>query len=370
MANFKELGVETYLIKALNDINITEPTEIQQKALPFLLEYNSDFVGQAQTGTGKTATFGIPIIQKIDANSPNVQALILAPTRELCQQISKQLFKMTKYTTNVYVQAVYGGEKIDLQIRALSRPTQIIVATPGRLIDLLDRKVLDLKGVNTVVLDEADEMLKMGFQKDVETILRQTHKNSFTWLFSATIPNELELIITNYLSEDAKRIQVNKQKNMNSGIEHQYFVCDPKQKFAYLTHFLKTQPNKTGIFFCRTKASAQFISDKLKESNHSVGVIHGDLEQREREKVMRMFKKGTFAFLVATDIAARGIDIEDLSFVVHYELPDDIENYTHRSGRTARAGKKGISIAFIESKEIKRIRKIEQELGIKFYQIK
>lgn len=370
MANFKELGVETYLIKALDDINITEPTEIQEKALPFLLEYNSDFVGQAQTGTGKTATFGIPILQKIDATSPKVQALILAPTRELCQQISKQLFKMTKYTTNVYVQAVYGGEKIDLQIRALARPTQVIVATPGRLIDLLDRKVVDLKGVNTVVLDEADEMLKMGFQKDVETILRQTHKNSFTWLFSATIPNELELIITNYLSEDAKRIQVNKQKNMNTGIEHQYFVCDPKQKFGYLTHFLKTQPNKTGIFFCRTKASAQFISDKLKESKHSVGVIHGDLEQREREKVMRMFKKGTFAFLVATDIAARGIDVEDLSFVVHYELPDDIENYTHRSGRTARAGKKGISIAFIESKEIKRIRKIEQELGIKFYQIK
>lgn len=224
--------------------------------------------------------------------------------------------------------------------------------------------------MNTVVLDEADEMLKMGFQKDVEKILQQTHKNSFTWLFSATIPNELELIISKYLSEDVKRIQVNKQKNMNEDVEHQYFICDPKLKVDYLAHFLKTQPNKSGIFFTRTKASAQFLTDKLAKMNFSVVAIHGDLEQRDRDKAMRMFKKGTFQFLVATDIAARGIDIDDLSFVVHYELPDDIENYTHRSGRTARAGKKGISIAFIESKEIKRIRKIEQELSIRFHQIK
>jgi ATP-dependent RNA helicase DeaD len=346
------------------------PTEIQEKAIPFLLEYNSDFIGQAQTGTGKTATFGIPIIQKMDAKNPTAQALILAPTRELCQQIAKQLFKFTKFTNGIYVQAIYGGEKIDIQLKALSRPTQIIVATPGRLLDILERKAVSLTNVNKVVLDEADEMLKMGFQKDVETILQQTHKNSFTWLFSATIPNELELIISKYLSEDVKRIQVNKQKNINEGVEHQYFICDPKLKVDYLAHFLKTQPNKSGIFFTRTKASAQFLTDKLAKMNFSVVAIHGDLEQRDRDKAMRMFKKGTFQFLVATDIAARGIDIDDLSFVVHYELPDDIENYTHRSGRTARAGKKGISIAFIESKEIKRIRKIEQELSIRFHQIK
>lgn len=370
MDKFKSLGVEDYIIKALSEINITNPTEIQEKAVPFLLEYNSDFIGQAQTGTGKTATFGIPIIQKMDSKNPHAQALILAPTRELCQQISKQLFKFTKYTTGIFVQAVYGGEKIDIQLKGLSRPTQIVVATPGRLIDLLDRKAISLKDVNTVVLDEADEMLKMGFQKDVETILKQTHKNSFTWLFSATIPNELELIISRYLSEDAKRIQVNKQKNMNEGIEHQYFICDPKFKVDYLAHFLKTQPGKSGIFFTRTKASAQFLSDKLAKMNFSVVAIHGDLEQRDRDKAMRMFKKGSFQFLVATDIAARGIDVDDLAFVVHYELPDDIENYTHRSGRTARAGKRGISIAFIESKEIKRIRKIEQELAIRFHQIK
>lgn len=368
--NFKELGVEDYIIKALTEINICEPTEIQEKAIPFLLNYNSDFIGQAQTGTGKTATFGIPILQKIDSQNPNVQALILAPTRELCQQISKQIFKFTKYTTGVYTQAVYGGEKIEIQLKGLSRPTQIIVATPGRLIDILERGGVSLKNVNTVVLDEADEMLKMGFKKDVEFILNKTHKNSFTWLFSATLPEELELIISNYLSEDAKRVQVSKKKNINTNIEHQYFICPPKEKFNYLVHFLKTQPKNSGIFFCKTKASTQYLYDKLLKVNPNVGLINGDLEQRERDKVMRMFKKGTFQFLIATDIAARGIDINDLSFVVHYELPDDIENYTHRSGRTARAGKKGISIAFIEKKEEKRIFKISNELDIKFHQIK
>lgn len=370
MNNFKELGVEDYIIKALVENNIIEPSEIQLKTIPFLLENKSDFIGQAQTGTGKTAAFAIPILQSVEAQDATIQTLILAPTRELCQQINKQFFKLTKYTQGVFSKAVYGGEKIELQINALRKPTQIIVATPGRLIDLLERGAVSLTNVKTVVLDEADEMLKMGFQKEVDIILNKTHKQSFTWLFSATIPNELEEMIEKYLSEDVKRIQVNKIKSMNVSIEHQFFICPPKQKIEYLSFFLKTQKNKSGIFFCRTKATTQFLADKLQNLNCNVAALHGDLDQKEREKVLRMFKKGTYQFIVATDIAARGLDINDLSFVVHFELPDQLENYVHRSGRTGRAGKLGLSIAFIESKEIRLIRSLEKDLGIKFHEIK
>jgi ATP-dependent RNA helicase DeaD len=367
---FKSLGVPDYLLKAIDEIGYSQPTEIQSQIIPYLIEFNSDIVGQAQTGTGKTAAFSIPIIKRVDSKNKFIQSLILAPTRELCQQIQKEIFKLTKFTNGIFSTAVYGGEKIELQLTKLAKPTQILVATPGRLIDLLERKAISLDSVHTVVLDEADEMLKLGFQKDVELILKKTHLNSFTWLFSATIPNSLELIIANYLSNDAKRIQVSKKNSVNQDIEHQYFICPPKLKMEYLQMFLKTQPKKNGIFFTRTKASAQFVYDKLLKNKLNVGVLHGDLMQSEREKVIRMFKKGTLQYLVATDIAARGIDIKGLSFVVHYELPDDIENYTHRSGRTGRAGNKGISISFIEKNEMKRIFKIESTLNIKFRQIK
>jgi ATP-dependent RNA helicase DeaD len=367
---FKIIGIPDYLLKSIDEIGYKSPTEIQSLVIPYLLEFNSDLVGQAQTGTGKTAAFSIPIINRVDSNNTAVQALILAPTRELCQQIQKEIFKLTKYTNGVFSTAVFGGEKIEIQLSKLSRPTQIIVATPGRLIDLLDRNAINLNQVNTVVLDEADEMLKLGFQKDVETILKRTHLNSFTWLFSATIPNNLEVIISNYLSKDAKRFQISKKNTVNLDIEHQYFICQPKIKIEYLQMFLKTQPKKNGIFFTRTKASAQFVYDKLLKNHLNVGVLHGDLMQSEREKMIRMFKKGTLQYLVCTDIAARGIDVKGLSFVLHYELPDDIENYTHRSGRTGRAGNKGISIAFIEKSETKKIFKIESLLNIKFNQIK
>lgn len=367
---FKTLGVPDYLIKSIDEIGYKLPTEIQTLVIPYLLEFNTDLVGQAQTGTGKTAAFSIPIINRINANDSTIQSLILAPTRELCQQIQKEIFKLTKYTNGVFSTAVYGGEKIELQLSKLSRPTQILVATPGRLLDLIERNAVNLKTVTTVVLDEADEMLKLGFQKDVETILKKTHLNSFTWLFSATIPTSLETIISNYLSKDAKRFQISKNKTVNLDIEHQYFICQPKMKIEYLQLFLKTQPKKNGVFFTRTKASAQFVYDKLLKNHLNVGVLHGDLMQSEREKMIRMFKKGSLQYLVCTDIAARGIDIKGLSFVLHYELPDDIENYTHRSGRTGRAGNKGISIAFIEKTEIKRIYKIESLLNIKFTQIK
>lgn len=368
--NFKDLGIPEYILKAINDIGYKSPSDIQQQVIPYLLNYNSDIVGQAQTGTGKTAAFAIPIISNADSKSASIQVLVLAPTRELCQQIQKEIFKLTKYTTGVFSTAVYGGEKIDLQIAKLSKPTQILVATPGRLLDLLDKNVITLEQVKTVILDEADEMLKLGFQKDVEKILKQTHLNSFTWLFSATIPNSLELIIQNYLSLDAKRFHVSTKNEVNQNIEHQFFICPPKQKVEYIQMFLKTQPKKNGIFFTRTKASAQFVYDKLSKFNLNIGVLHGDLMQSEREKVIRMFKKGSLQYIVATDIAARGIDVKGLSFVLHYELPDDIENYTHRSGRTGRAGNKGISIVFVDKSEIRRVHKIEQTLNLKFLQIK
>lgn len=367
---FKSLGIPDYLVKSINELGYNTPTEIQSLVIPYLLEFNTDLVGQAQTGTGKTAAFAIPIINRIKSSESSIQALILAPTRELCQQIQKEIFKLTKYTNGVFSTAVYGGEKIEIQLSKLSKPTQILVATPGRLLDLIERNAINLEYVNTVVLDEADEMLKLGFQKDVEFILKKTHLNSFTWLFSATIPENLELIISNYLSKDAKRIQISKKNSVNVNIEHQYFICQPKMKIEYLQLFLKTQPKKNGIFFTRTKASAQFVYDKLLKNNLNIGVLHGDLMQSEREKMIRMFKKGSLQYLVSTDIAARGIDVKGLSFVLHYELPDDIENYTHRSGRTGRAGNKGISICFIEKSELKRIFKLQSILNIKFSQIK
>ncbi len=370
MTTFKELGISDQFIKALTENKITEPSEIQKKAIPFLLKNNSDFIGQAQTGTGKTAAFGLPLLEKMDGNDNNVQALILAPTRELCQQIAKQLFKFTKFSDKkVFVEAVYGGEKIDNQIRNLAKPTQIVVATPGRLIDLLEREAIDLSFVNTVVLDEADEMLSMGFKQELDSILKMTNQQSFTWLFSATLPVELKLLVDTYLSEDAHKIQVNKNDVVNKLIEHQYFVSSQTHKFEYLLQFLKTQGKMNGIIFCRTKAAVQTLTKQLVAKNIAADALHGDLEQRDRDKVMRAFKNHKVQILVATDISARGIDIDDLAYVVHYQLPDQTEYYTHRSGRTARAGKRGISICFVTPEEVRKVKQIERALNISFRKI-
>lgn len=370
MATFKELGISDAFIKALNENNISTPSEIQKKAIPFLLKNNSDFIGQAQTGTGKTAAFGLPLLEKVDGNDNNVQALILAPTRELCQQIAKQLFKFTKFSDKkIFVEAVYGGEKIDNQMRKLSKPTQIVVATPGRLLDLLDKQALDLSLVQTVVLDEADEMLSMGFKQELDAILKMTSRKSFTWLFSATLPVELKNMVGKYLSEDAYKIQVNKNDVVNRLIEHQYFVSSQAHKFEYLLQFLKTQSKMNGIIFCRTKAAVQTLTKQLVAKNIAADAIHGDLEQKDREKVMRAFKNRKMQILVATDISARGIDIDDLGYVVHYQLPDQIEYYTHRSGRTARGGKRGISICFVSPEEVRKVKQIERTLNITFRKI-
>jgi len=364
LKTFSELGISDALLKALNENNIITPTEIQVKAIPFLLEKGTDFVGQAQTGTGKTAAFGLPLLQAIDPDNNMVQALILSPTRELGQQIAKQLFRFTKYVPKkIFVEAVYGGAYIEEQIRALKRPTHIVVATPGRLLDLLDKKALDISNIKTIVLDEADEMLSMGFKKELDSILSQTNGKRSTWLFSATMPPEIKAIIKTYMSPAAFRIEADRLNVINKNIEHHYVICNPEEKKDILLHFLKTQGANRGIIFCRTKADAQALAQQLVDKNIAAAAIHGDLMQKERDKVMRAFKNKKLKILIATDLAARGIDIEKLSYVVHFHLPEQTQYYTHRSGRTARAGNNGLSLSFINHTELSDLKAIARDLG-------
>lgn len=367
---FRELGVSEDIIKGLNEIGIIHPTKIQEESIPVLTESQINFIGQAQTGTGKTAAFGLPLLAQIDPEKPVIQALILAPTRELCQQISRQLFRFTKYTDKIFTEAVFGGEKIDIQINRLKRPTHIVVATPGRLIDLMKRKALDISGINTLVLDEADEMLSMGFKKDLAAILEETKGNRVVWLFSATIPKELNEIIKNYLGENTRKVNIDKSHSVNQGIDHQFVPQEDAGKLDTLAFYLKSMGKKRGIIFTKTKAAARKLAGQLKAKNHEVGLLEGDMLQKDRDKVMRAFKKDSLRLLVSTDVAARGIDVANLAFVIHYQLPDQTEYYTHRSGRTARAGKTGVSLALVNQFELKQLKRIEQELGIRFQQVR
>lgn len=368
--SFLDLGVSRDLEKGLKELGIIHPTKIQTAAIPVLSTREVDFIGQAQTGTGKTAAFGLPLLSRINPEKEHIQALILAPTRELGQQIAKQLFKFTKYSTQVYTEAVYGGEKIDIQINRLKRPTQIVVATPGRLIDLLNKKALDISKISTLVLDEADEMLSMGFKKELTEILKHTQGKRNVWLFSATIPKELNEIIESYVSPNAIKVAIDKTEVVNAGIEHHYVTGDDSNKLDTLAMFLKSQGKSRGIIFTRTKTVAKQLAKQLAAKNHEVGLLEGDMLQKDRDKVMRAFKNKSLRILVATDVAARGIDVDNLAFVVHYQLPDQTDYYTHRSGRTARAGKKGISLVLVNSKEVRRIYEIEKDLGIKFLKIR
>lgn len=371
LKNFKELGVSGKLIKALEENNIITPTEIQNVAIPHLLQNGGDFIGQAQTGTGKTAAFGIPLLQYVDPKIEKIQGLVLAPTRELAKQIAKQLFRFARYSPErIFTEAVYGGDPIEKQRAALNRPTHIVVATPGRLIDLLKIKALDLSAVRIAILDEADEMLSMGFKKDLETILGHLSVKRRTWLFSATMPKALRQLIKNYMSDDAHAIRIDRRNVVNSNIEHQYVICRIEDKFSEITQYLKAQKEDRGLVFCRSRAGTNNLAKHLQEEGFLVGVLQGELSQKDREKVMRGFKKKRTQILVATDVCARGIDVENLQFVVHHQLPDQIEYYTHRSGRTARAGKSGISIAFITGTDMKRLKEIEKELQIRFKKIK
>jgi len=370
MSTFLELGVKQYFIKALEELGIKNPTDIQQKSISILLKSHTDFIGLAQTGTGKTAAYGLPILHKINTNSNNIQALILSPTRELAQQIKKHLFKYTKYAPKrIFVEGVYGGEKIDIQIINLKRTTHIIVATPGRLIDLIERGEVNLENIKTLVLDEADEMLSMGFKQDLNRILRYTSGKRSTWLFSATMPDGIRQIIKRYMSNQAIFVEVNKNNLVNANITHQFIRTTIKDKLGVLINLLKKRHYERGVIFCRTKLGTQNLTQKLKVEGFSVAALEGNMQQRDREKAMRAFKNGSLQILVSTDVSARGIDVNNLGFVIHYQLPEQIEYYTHRSGRTARAGKTGYSIALIIPSELQQIHAMQKSLGIRFIEI-
>ncbi len=367
MASFGELGVDKAYVKGLKELGIIQPTAIQEEVIPILLKNKTDLIGLAQTGTGKTAAFGLPLLHAIDASKPQVQGLIIAPTRELVQQIQKQLFRFTKYVEDrIFAESVYGGERITRQIKALRRPTHIVVATPGRLLDLIEQGAVDISNVHTLVLDEADEMLSMGFKQDLNQILKYNRKKRNTWLFSATMPPEIQRIIKTYMSPNATRIEANRKSLVNENISHHYVTTIIKEKPNLIAKMLSKREGERGIIFCRTKAGTKALAKQLQEKGFSVGALEGDMQQRERDKVMRAFRKERIQVLVSTDVSARGIDVSDLSFVLHHQLPEHLEYYTHRSGRTARAGKTGQSIALVLGNEINKVRNIEKALGIRF----
>lgn len=367
MTTFSDLGIKKNYIKSLKELGIKTPTEIQEKAIPVLLSSKRDFIGLAQTGTGKTAAFGLPVLANLNANNSNVQALILAPTRELVQQIKKQLFKFTKYNDNkLFVESVFGGEKIDIQVKALKRTTHVVVATPGRLIELIEEKHLDISQVSTVVLDEADEMLSMGFKKELNKILEFTTNRQQTWLFSATFPEGIQKIVKTYMSDTALKVEVNKESLVNENISHHNIPTSIGDKVSLISELLDRKDFKRGIIFCRTKAGTKKLAEQLQDEGFKVGALEGDMTQKDRDKVMRAFRNESLKILVSTDVSARGIDVNDLEFVIHHQLPEHLEYYTHRSGRTGRAGKRGMSIALTVPGEGQKLHEIEKALGIKF----
>ncbi len=368
MDNFSQLGLSEDILKALPELNIESPTEIQKQAIPLLLKENKDLIGLAQTGTGKTAAFGLPLLQKIDLNQKATQGIVVAPTRELGQQIATQLEHFSKYIKGLNVTVVYGGAAIVNQIKDLKRNPQIVVGTPGRLLDLINRKALRLGDIKYVVFDEADEMLSMGFQEDIDKILSYCPENITTWLFSATMPREIREIVDKYMT-NPHEVSVSSGDKTNKNIDHQYAVINPHDKEEGLKRFLDLYPDMRGIIFCRTKAGAQKLADELYKKGFNIAALHGDLSQAQRDRVMKKFKAHGLQALVATDVAARGIDVNDLTHVFHHMLPDDNTYYTHRSGRTARAGKKGISIALVAGKDIRKIPYLERMLNINFTKI-
>ncbi|MFU8847716.1 MAG: DEAD/DEAH box helicase [Opitutales bacterium] len=363
---FQQLGVAADLIRGIEELGILEPTEIQTLAIPFLIKEGTDLIAQAQTGTGKTAAFGLPLLMRMDTDSPSIQALVIAPVRELAKQIGKQLFRYTKYADEkIFVEVAAGGDKIDVQIKRLQRPTQILVVTPGRLMDLL-KAGLDLGSVRYLVLDEADEMISLGFRKELATIFKETKARRSTWLFSATFQDKVRQMVEENLSPEAKHIKVEKSHVVNPNIRHEYVICAREHKDDYIAQYLLRHGGERGLIFCRTRAGALRLGQELEKKGLPIGVLQGDLSQRERDKLMRAYKKARIQYLIATDVAARGIDVEGLAFVIHHQLPDQFQYYTHRAGRTARAGKKGSSLCLIEPDERKAITVLEDELGVRF----
>ena len=365
MSKFKEIGVAKDLCKGINEMGFINPTEVQEQSIPFLLLENRDLISLAQTGTGKTAAFGLPVIQKTELKNKYVQSIILCPTRELCIQICKDLETYSKYVSGIKILAVYGGTNIDTQIKSLNKGVHIVVGTPGRTKDLIKRKVLKLELVNKVVLDEADEMLSMGFKDDLDFILERTRDDRQTMLFSATISKEVKSISKRYMS-DAKEISVSKINSGAKNIEHHIYNVSSRNKYEALKRIADFNPNIYGIVFCRTKRHTKDIANKFMAEGYNADAIHGDLSQNQRDEVMQRFRNKSLQILIATDVAARGLDVDDITHVINYSLPDDPEVYIHRSGRTARAGKSGISIAISNESERRKIKAIEKKGGIKF----
>ncbi|MDB5230692.1 MAG: DEAD-box ATP-dependent helicase CshA [Chitinophagaceae bacterium] len=366
MMTFEGLGIDARLIQATDALGYVTPTTIQEKAIPVLLSGTKDFIGLAQTGTGKTAAFGLPLLQLIKADSKFPQALVVCPTRELCMQIVKEIELFKKYIKGVNVVAVYGGTSISMQVRDIKRGVQIVVATPGRLIDLIERKAINLEQIEYVVLDEADEMLNMGFQDDIEFILQNTPKREATWLFSATMPTEIRRVSKKYMKSPVE-VTVGVVNAGNKSIDHQYYVTTAHQRYDTLKRLIDFNPGIYGIIFTRTKLDAQGIAERLTREGYDIDALHGDLTQVQRDKVMGQFRDKTLQLLIATDVAARGIDVQGITHVINYELPDDQEVYTHRSGRTGRAGKTGVCMSIVHARETYRLRTLEKMVQAPFH---
>ena len=369
MKSFSELGLSESLMRVLPEMGFEKPSPIQEKAIPLLNIKKQDFIGLAQTGTGKTAAFGLPLLDWINSDQKETQALVLAPTRELGQQIASQLALFAKYLPNIQIQAVYGGASIVVQMKEIKRRTpQIVIATPGRLLDLMRRKTLNLSAVKFVVLDEADEMLNMGFKDDLDDILSYTGDNKNTWLFSATMPKEIRSIVKNYMHNPVE-VKVSTGNQVNENIEHQFALVNSTNKFEGLKRILDSEEDFRGVIFCRTRAATQQLADNLKKSGYQAEALHGEMSQAQRDRVMKSFKEHSLQVLVATDVAARGIDVNDLTHVIHYSLPDDDAYYTHRSGRTARAGKKGISLSILTNRDMRKFDALVKRLKLKMTKI-
>ena len=368
MNAFEALGLNEQLVQSITDLGFETPTSIQEKAIPVLLSGTTDFIGLAQTGTGKTAAFGLPLLQLIDPSQRHPQALIVCPTRELCLQITNDLETYKKHSKNIFTEAVYGGASIMMQIRNLKKGVHIVVATPGRLIDLIERKAIDLQKVKYVVLDEADEMLNMGFRDDIDFVLKNTINRESTWLFSATMPPEVRAISKNYM-ENPKEVTVGKKNSGNVNIDHQFSIVPAQHRYESLKRLIDFNPGMYGIIFTRTKADAQEISERLSKAGYDIEALHGDLTQQQRDKVMGRFRSKSLQLLIATDVAARGIDVDGITHVINFELPDDMEVYTHRSGRTGRAGKTGICLSICHSRESFKIKSLERMINAQFHKV-
>ena len=362
---FSELPLNPNILKGIDALGFISPTPVQQESIPLLIRENRDLIGLAQTGTGKTAAFGLPMIHKIDVNKKIIQGLVIAPTRELCVQISNDFKDYSTFIKGLSVATIYGGASMDKQSKEIRSGAQIVVATPGRLMDMIKRKMIKINHVSYVVLDEADEMLNMGFKEDIDGILSHTPDEKSTWLFSATMPRDVEKISKSYMN-DPLEITVGNKNVGAKNIHHIYYNVPERDRYKAVKRILDFNPNIYGLIFCRTRRTTQDVADKLLKEGYNAAPLHGDLSQMQRDKAMDKFRDKTLQILVATDVAARGIDVNDISHVINYHLPDEVESYTHRSGRTARAGKKGVSIAIISNKDQNKVFQIEKKIKIKF----